>query len=557
MVAVGAGKARGWRRRQSNSDSFFRDHVQALRDLQRPVIVIAGQRTVESLAEWRTAFQFRLHVITTGESMLDLEGVNSVEASTNDAMTEYIASVGPVAAVIDEQAETLADRLQRWQRFFFHIAEGGSFISPVVPVETVWDAAVQSLTSRRIGAAEIAELQASVGVTKDANGYSVTEKNRDHLVKVKDEDAMRILPTRLGANNVRLLGSRPAGTAKSTLSVMSHGTMSDHRIPSKDMRYPELTLREFRGATQIKDAMLAINGATVLPSSFKHPWRAWNDRLRNFNDLVAALIPGDEESAHLEGSFYDLTSAVPGDAGHFITESLAKLWGWKEAKERDPSLRALYRTPSAGWDPSFERTVLEAYGIAPEDIQWEHRNVTVDRFVSASQAWQNGGRHYVHPVNRDVWKHLRGALVTPDGKNRRKVFVTRQSTPETPGPRNREDVERYFADNGFEIVDVDTMAADERAHVVGNAAVVAGFAGAGMYDMIFAEHLEKVIVLSHEANTGRNEHLIASLLADEIHYFWSRPDVEHPAGKFSSEAFNSAWDFDFDANRTDLDQLLA
>jgi len=556
MVAIGARGTREERRRKSAADQLLSAHVESLRSLQRPVVLIAGPDTSTTLPEWRTAFQYRLHVLTTADEAVNLEGINTAVASTNDEMTDYILSIGPVAAVIDEEATTLVDRLQRWQRFFFHITAGGSFMTPIVPVSSTWDAATQALTSRRIGASEIVELRDSVRSTYESAGYLITVKDRDHLLKVKDEDALRVLPTRLGANNVRVLGSRDAGSTVNKLSAHSHGTASNQKLPADLMLYPALTLREFRGETTIKSAMLAVNGATVLPSSFKHPWRAWNDGLRNINDHVALLREDDTDCQPLPGTFYDLSGSIDGDVGHFLTESVPKLWGWADAKKRDSELRALYRTNTVDTEPAFQRAVLEAFGIAPEDIHFEPRNVTVQRFVSGSQAWQNGGRHYAHPVNRQVWSKIRAGLVTASDTSPRKVFVTRGAESETPGPRNRTSVEELFRNNGFEIVDVDEMDVAAQARIFGNATTIAGFAGSGMYRMFLAEHLEKVLVLTHEANTGRNEHLFASLLADEIHYFWSKPDVEHPSGKFSSEAFNSAWDFDLDANREALSRVL-
>lgn len=553
---MGTRKTRGARQRRSAADEMLSAHVEDLQALQRPVVLIAGTDTARTLPRWRAAFQYRLHVITTSEDALSLEGINTVVASTNDEMTAYILSIGPVAAVIDEEAATLVDRLQRWQRFFFHITAGGSFLTPIAPVSSTWDAATQALTSRRIGASEIEELRDSIRVTQESAGYVITVKDRDHLVKVKDEDALTVLPARLGANNVRLLGSRAPGSNGDQLRVQSHGTSTAQKLPARRMQYPGLTLREFNGETTIKSAMLAVNGATVLPSSFKHPWRAWNDGLRNINDHVALLRQDDTNTAPLSGSFYDLTASRDGDDGHFLTESIPKLWGWADAKKRDSDLRALYRTDGVDTDPFFQRAILEAFGIAPDDIHFEHRNVTVERFVSGSQAWQNGGRHYVHPVNRETWSRIRTALVTADDASPKKVFVTRGTESETPGPRNRASVEQLFRDRGFLIVNVDEIDVAAQARIFGNAETIAGFAGSGMYRMIFADHLEKVLVLTHEANTGRNEHLFASVLADEIHYFWSKPDVEHPAGKFSAEAFNSAWDFDFEANIDALARLL-
>ncbi|WIE80439.1 glycosyltransferase 61 family protein [Curtobacterium sp. MCSS17_016] len=545
------------RRRNSDKDAQLNDHIKDLQTMQRPVVLIAGEGSSGTLPRWRQAFQYRLHVISVADAADSFDGVTTVVASSNSEMADYLTTVGPVAAVIDEQAASIPEQLQRWQRLFFHVAPGGSFVTTRLPERTPWDTAVLALTSRRINPREIRELQRSAGITFQSDKYSVTVKEVEHLVKIKDDDALAFLPTRLGANNVRLLGSRPGGRSSGSLQASSHGSTSEARLPAQKMTYPELTLREFRGRTDIKDGMLAVNTSTVLPSSFKHPWRTHSTQLRNINDLIAVVRSGDAEAVHLDGTYYDLTNSAPGNEAHFFTESLPKLWGWREAKERDPSLRAFYRIPSPDWEPLIERTVLQGYGLSADDIHWEHRNVSVGTFVSASQGWQNGGSHFAHPVTRDVWRSVRSTLVRPATSTPQKLFVTRGRTAETPGPRNASEVETFFATRGFEVVDVDAVSVEERVDLFGNAAVVAGFAGGGMYNMLFAEHLEKVIVLSHESNTGRNEHLFASLLTEEIHYFWSKPDVEQPEDRFSGEAYNSEWDFDFTVNRSDLERVIS
>ncbi|WIE66324.1 glycosyltransferase 61 family protein [Curtobacterium sp. MCLR17_036] len=543
------------RRRDDNGSDRLDAVIAELQELRRPVVLIAGSGSVQELPRWRRAFEYRLHVMTEGE-LSDFEGVTAVRTQNNNEMAAHLTSIGPVAAVIDELSSTIPEQLQRWQRLFFHVAAGGAFLGLEIPTPTSWEAAVSALGSRRISPREITELQRTAAAGVVSGGYVITGKTREHLVKVKDEETLDLLPSRLGANNVRLLGSRPAGSVTTALQVHSYGSSSEPRLPATRATYPELTLREFTGRSELRAGMLAVNTSTVLPSSFKHPWRAHSTELRNVNDRIAVLRQDAEEPVPLEGAFYDVTSADPGDPAHFFTESIPKLWGWREAKERDPSLRAFYRTPSAGWQADTEKALLDAFGIRGEDVHWEHRAVAVETFVSASQGWQNGGSHFAHPVNRELWKQLRSALVRADPSSPARLFVTRGATTETPGPRNAEDVERFFGDHGFTVVDVDAITVAERARLFGNATVVAGFAGGGLYNMAFAEHLERVIVLSHEANTGRNEHLFASMIADEIHYFWSKPDVEQPEDRFSGAAYNSAWDFDFASNRGDLERIV-
>lgn len=557
MATAGETKTRSWLRRTPSIDRFISEHAQQLMELQRPVVLIAGYETQNTLTAWRAAFQFRLHVITPHEVIPAYEGLTQVSASSNDAIEAYIASIGPVAAVIDEEAPGLPERLQRFQRFFWHVTSGGYFITPITTISSAFEAGRAALKARRIGPAEIDELDESAGLALDSNAYSIVVKNRDHLIKVKDEDAKTWLPQRLGANNARFISSRPAGTGPKTLHVESHGTLAKPRIPAPQMKYPELTLKEFHGPTHLKGSMLAVHGTTVLPSSFKHPWRGWNDALVNFNDRAASLKDEDKHTEHLPGAYYDLTCAISGHFGHVVTESLAKLWGWRDAKKQNPNLKAFYRTPSADYVPTFEKTLFEAYGIAADDIHWDHRNVTVDTFLSGSQAWQNGGWHYVHPVMLETWKRLRKSLVQDAPDSPKKIFVSRKFSTENRALRNIAEVEEFFTENGFAIVYPENLTTAEQATVFGNATTIAGLAGSGMFNMLFADHIDKVLLLSHDAYTARNEHMYASVLADEFHYFWSRADKQHPAGKFSMEAFHSAWDFDFDANRAALERVLA
>lgn len=559
MRAKAPGKNRGLRRPRRGLDARFTRHLEHLQDLKRPIVLIAGEASAQSIPDWRARFQYRLHVIAPAaeDLALQLEGVAGARTDSDAEIDEYLTAVGPVAAVIDERSPDATARMLRWQQVFLHVTATGSFITTADDDAQEWEGAVGALGAPAAEGENGAEIRSSIARTWSSDHHAVIEKDRDHLVKVKDEDALTLLPPRLGAQNVRVLGSRPSATVGEALVVRSFGEPGEYRMPARKMRAPELRLLEFRGRTEVRSDMLAVNGATVLPSSFKHPWRSWNDQLDNHTDKVASLRNDADPVEHLNGSFFDLTSAVPGDRGHFLTESLPKLWGWNEAKDRDPGLRVLYRGAPADPEAPFQRGVLEHFGIAPEDIHVVLQDVSVERFVTASQAWQNGGWHFAHPVNRKVWATIRSGATEGASAGPEKIFVTRRSdTAETPGPRNARAVEERFADGGYAVLDLDTAALEDVVQAFVNASTVAGFAGAGMYQMLFAHKVQRVVVLTHGANTGRNEHLFAALRAQEIDYLWSKPDVEQPAGKFSAKAFNSAWDFDFAANADALEELL-
>ena len=86
--------------------------------------------------------------------------------------------------------------------------------------------------------------------------------------------------------------------------------------------------------------------------------------------------------------------------------------------------------------------------------------------------------------------------------------------------------------------------------------VIAGFAGSNMFNLMHARKLEAMIVLSHDGYIARNEHLFSAVRGGEAHYFWSRASIPQPDGGYSKEAFHSEWDFDFEANGKELDEVV-
>ena len=77
-----------------------------------------------------------------------------------------------------------------------------------------------------------------------------------------------------------------------------------------------------------------------------------------------------------------------------------------------------------------------------------------------------------------------------------------------------------------------------------------------MFNLMHARKAQTVIVLNHDAYIHRNEHLFTSLIGGDVHYFWSAADSAHPEGGFSRRALRSGWDFDFERNGAELEQLL-
>ena len=208
-------------------------------------------------------------------------------------------------------------------------------------------------------------------------------------------------------------------------------------------------------------------------------------------------------------------------------------------------------------DPKLEKMLFEAYGIERDDIVWSPVPVRVDRLVAAAPQWHNKEPYYADPLFAETWSRIRSGLESVEGPVADRVFISRKSTLGNRVCENSGLVEDYFRGHGFAIVFPEEHSLAEQAAIFEHATVVAGFGGSALFNVMFCKRLEKLIVLTHEAYTARNEHLYGALLGAEVHYVWSSPQIPHPVGGWTEEAYFSNWTFNFDRNRSVLDTIVS
>ena len=325
------------------------------------------------------------------------------------------------------------------------------------------------------------------------------------------------------------------------------------------MDYPELRLQHYTGRLALVSNSLLYSEATVLPPSFRYPLEVNRHNPRTL-DLTPefARVPAElRPRTSLEGDFYHLDCWNSGHFGHVMTEVVSRLWGWPAAKEQLPELKAIFRIRYPNERrPDLETTLFTAYGIERSDIVWVDEPVWLSSVVAATPMWQNVTPYFVHPGLRDVWARLRAGLPARDAGSADRLFVSRRPGLGNRQCRNVADVEQVFTDHGFTVVYPEDLPLAEQAALFARASVVAGFAGSALYNLVYAERLSQLIVLAHEGYTARYEHLFAAALGCAADYFWSAPDIPHPTGGWSGDAYYSAWEFDFDRNGPDLHALL-
>lgn len=506
---------------------------------------------------------------TLPEWQLRRRGIKHVPVKHIGIAAWQFKRFGPFDAIINCAAAGKQGPFYAFQRLFFHLRAGGPYLqSRSVLSAGDWSRMLTAL--RRLpplGAVEPdkgtpqAELAGALADVTVNRAMVVITKRNDHWLKLRGDEVDRFLRTRDVDATSRILSSEPECSFDSRADLDLHVSTTEPVDFPRTFDCPPLIVHAYSGDITMATHSLLYCDRTVLPESFRHrtvPVMGNSQLIDPSYTRLPGMAPSwsadfarvpDNMQAErsLPGDYYHLDCPYPGHFGHMMTEVISRLWGWELAKREFPGLKAILRVSRDDRKPGLATTLFRAYGITEEDITWVGEPVRLHSVVGATPMWQNRTPQYVHPGMLDVWRRLQHGLVEPDARTPEKIFISRTGDARR-GCRNVAEVERYFSDRGYRIVYPETMDLARQATVFAGARVIAGFGGSAMFNMLFAQHLEKVIVLIHDSYVARNEYMFASVLGCQTHYVWSDPDIWQPEDHRSEEAFQSSWDFDFGRN---------
>lgn len=471
----------------------------------------------------------------------------------------------PPLTLVDDTAPRPARAMRRAARLIWHLAPGGHYVvvaadeTAAARIEAQWRALeAGERPTVRMRPRLRRELRRTMGGVRRDGRLVVVDKVGASLLKVDEAHAAAVT----GRADVALdvLVRREASTFVPTRALTSRGTGGGAALTS--WRVPPSEVRRWTGDVTLHEGMVVAAGATLLPETFKwfdHRPLA-NERLRDITPRFARLRREPIAPVRrLEGSHYFFEYKNSGHYGHLMTEGLAKLWGWEEARRHDPDVRLVVRRHRRDRGRAIVRpdiAVLAAYGISPDDVVWLEEPVVVDTLFTATPQLHNKEPYSIDPRITEVWDRVLHGLLreAPRPSGRERVFVTRRA-----GHRlchNWAEVEAEFAAAGYDVVDPSRLSLPEQARLFHDARAVGGFGGTGMFNLLFADQAPPVVVLNHAAYDARNEELITAARGSDLHYFWSAPDRDHPAGGFDYRAFQSPWRFDTEQHREPLRALL-
>ncbi len=483
--------------------------------------------------------------------------VHAVDASLDlDELHLHLAALAPLDLLVDAGGPGVCDRLAA---LLGHLRTGGVFVGvlddPADEQVVAWVDHLATLRAalvtgdsqlpprrakRRRDAATLA-LAAEVRV----EGRLLVAVNEvSMLAKLHDPVMDDVLRRRGGPDQTILTLPAESWTTRAVIRSSRPTPLND--LPAH-FETPPLSLREYYDAVCLP-RQAAYVGTFVTPESFRDNLQP---RLQNpaLEDWTARFVrkPADPVPT-LRGSWFHLDTHVAGHFGHAITEQVAHLWGWHEAKRRDPDLRALVfaptETPGAAL-PAWNADLLEAGGVSLEDIHVATEPVRVERLLAATSAYTIG--RYVHPVMAQTWGRI-GAHFSSDGlpgPGPDRVFLTRAGDKRVC--RNGPEVERLFVDAGFTVISPERLPLAEQVRLVAGAGVVAGFAGSAMFHTALAARPQRVLVITTETYPAHNETAIAALLGHRLDLLVCSPDTpRREPDKFTVDSFHSDYVVDLD-----------
>ena len=477
---------------------------------------------------------------------------------SRDGVLAWLRSLPRPAAIVDATLHSLKVPLLR--ATVWALPAGGAYVATGRALSRDLMAACSSRDGEGAGAARRRqELSDSVEINGGADRrLSVVRKRGNHHLMLRHREVENVLLDRFGPEWGEVIARREAFEYESRATLVMHGEPAP-REKQRTIAVPSLAVRRYADATCHPREIVSRDNL-VLPDSFRH-WQAprlFHKRILPATAWFGRLVDQGQHARREPGEFFSFDSAFPTHYGHLMTETISKHWGWQIARSQNPDLRVVM-THQRGRDrlPPWKAEILQALGVPINDILWvtQDEPMTVESLVAAMPQMENP--FYVDPGLAEAWETLYAGLEPDEHPHDRpeKIFLSRRSTMQR-WCVNTPEIESFMAEQGFTVMDAETMSYADQAHTFRSAKVVAGFAGSALFNMMLNPGT-KVVILSSRSYVAANEYLFAAAMGHEIHYFWAPAQLDQPTSGFSVEAYKAAWRFDLDEHRSALVEALA
>ena len=481
-----------------------------------------------------------------------------------------LAAHGRYDLIIDETRRP-RDRKRLMRNAWFHLRRGGSYVvadirsrkGPQRPPDAVlWPYLVQLIGRRAEPGPEGAPWRtrdernraAALGRVILGSRHLIATNRTKAYPKLRETEMNRAIAARANDGAV-LLRTLPPTSLESRAVMWPENTVQENYRLHETYETPELSVRRYRPATLVPEQVV-IHHNLIVPDSFRHNQYS---RLKNhrISDLTHYFATVEDRGPvqHLPGRYFYLDSAFPGHYGHLLTEPVSRLWAWPELKDRYPDLKAVL-TIREEEPRAYEVELYRAAGIDPSDLVGIRQTTKVDELYGATPMASMPS--YIHPEIAGLWQRIGDRLAerAPDRDYPERIFVTRRPGTKRRPCHNQDEVEDWFTRSGFAVIRPERMPLPEQVQTFRRASLIAGFGGSGLFTMMFRPGPVSLIMLRPRSYTSVNEYMIGSVLGNRIYQFDAEPDIDHPDGTWSRDAFYSGFRFDLDAVEPQLKRIL-
>ncbi|MCD2498725.1 glycosyltransferase 61 family protein [Microbacterium nymphoidis] len=202
-----------------------------------------------------------------------------------------------------------------------------------------------------------------------------------------------------------------------------------------------------------------------------------------------------EQVRRVEGVALYAGGIRPDQFGHFLTESLARLW-WAIGNNIESMKVAFNRTYPVGIDhPNF--SLVERLGISREQIVIVDEPMQFDKVVVPDQSFYLGNGEY-HDNLRFIYDSIRDS-VSP-GAVEKIYFTRRRLVNRTTETRelNEEMLEDFYQRRGYKVVSPETLPLAEQISLIAGAKEIASTAGTLSHLVVFAQDgVNQSVLLRH------------------------------------------------------------
>ena len=227
--------------------------------------------------------------------------------------------------------------------------------------------------------------------------------------------------------------------------------------------------------------------------------------------------------------------------GHFLLETLSRLWPLAEGLRRDQRLLMHGPAdPANWWMQGYVRATLGALGITPDQIVHVAAPLRVTRLLVPAQSFRVNA--YAYPAYAKLCHRIGEALLgceTPP-VNVRPVFLSKaRLTSGVTGIVNEQDLIDELERHGVEIVFPEQLNFKEKIDLYRRRKIVGGWATSGQHVSIFAPTSSRMEMLTGGLALNSNCIMIDRLNSNDARYW----DAELEDISCEGSQFLSLWRF--------------